>query len=95
MIVIGGAMKSYVFKVIIEEDPFEDGIIAYHAYIPALKDCFSWGYTYEEALENIRSMAQLVIEDMIEHNEPVPEGPADLVQVYEEPQVAVTVEHGN
>ncbi len=30
-------MKTYTFKVIIEEDFFDDGREAYHAYAPALK----------------------------------------------------------
>ncbi|MFQ6065754.1 MAG: hypothetical protein ACE5K3_00560 [bacterium] len=30
-------MKTYIFKVMIEEDPFEDGRMAYHAFCPALK----------------------------------------------------------
>ncbi len=34
-------MKTYLFKVVIEEDPYEDGEMAYHAYIPALKGCRS------------------------------------------------------
>ena len=34
----GGAMKmnTYTFEVVIEEDEFEDGRPAYHAYCPAL-----------------------------------------------------------
>ena len=36
-------MKTYLFKVVSEEAPHEDGRMAYHAYVPALKGCRSWG----------------------------------------------------
>ena len=49
----GGRVKTYLFTVVIEEDPFEDGKMAYHAYCPALKGASTWGYTREEALRNI------------------------------------------
>ncbi len=32
-------MKSYVFRVVIEPDKFEDGREAWHASCPALKGC--------------------------------------------------------
>ena len=60
-------MKSYVFRVVIEEDELEDGGQAFHAYCPALKGCHTWGYTYEEALANIREAAELHMEDLFEH----------------------------
>jgi predicted RNase H-like HicB family nuclease len=31
-------MKTYIFRVVIEEDPKDDRM-AYHAYCPALKGC--------------------------------------------------------
>jgi hypothetical protein len=31
-------MKKFVFTVVIEEDPFEDGRMAYHIYSPALAE---------------------------------------------------------
>ena len=40
--------KHYTYRVIIERDDDR-----YHAEIPALPGCYSWGYTYEEALTNI------------------------------------------
>lgn len=46
-------MKTFVFKVVLEEDPFEDGRMAYHTYCPALEDygAATWGFTREEALK--------------------------------------------
>lgn len=83
-------MKTYIFKVMIEEDPFEDGRMAYHAFCPALKGASTWGYTEEEALKNIREVVQMTVESMIEHREKIPEIPEE-VQVFSEPKVAVTV----
>ena len=64
-------MKSYLFSIVIEEDAFEDGRQAYHAYCPGLKGCHTWGYTYDEALVNIQEAVQLYIEDVIEAGEPI------------------------
>lgn len=82
-------MKTYLFPVVIEEDPFEDGEMAYHAYCPVLKGASTWGYTKEEALRNIREVVEMTIESMKEHGEAIPEAPG--VEIFTEPRVAVTV----
>jgi predicted RNase H-like HicB family nuclease len=79
-------MKTYIFKVVIEEDPRDDKM-AYHAYCPALKGCHTWGYTYEEALKNIREAIELYIEDLKESGEPIPE--VGEVEVISTPAVSV------
>ncbi|MCD6471638.1 type II toxin-antitoxin system HicB family antitoxin [Candidatus Aerophobetes bacterium] len=83
-------MKTYVFKVVLEEDPFEDGRMAYHVFCPALKGASTWGYTKKEALKNIREVIEMTIESMIEHKEKIPET-LEEVQIFSEPKVAVTV----
>jgi predicted RNase H-like HicB family nuclease len=35
--------------------------------------CYSWGYTYEEALTNIQEAAELWLETPAEDGEPIPE----------------------
>jgi predicted RNase H-like HicB family nuclease len=60
--------KRYIYRVIIEPD--ED---RFHAEIPALPGCYSWGYTYEEALRNIKEAAELWIETLAEDGETIPE----------------------
>ena len=65
-------MKSNIFKVVIEDDAFEDGRKAYHAFCPALPGCHTWGHTAEEALVNIREAVELYVEDLIEAGEPIP-----------------------
>jgi len=74
---------------VVEEDPFDDGRMAYHAHCPALKGASTWGYTREEALRNIREVVEMTIGSMKEHGEPTPEHPG--VQVLPQPSVAVTV----
>jgi predicted RNase H-like HicB family nuclease len=77
-------MKSFVFKVVVEPD--ED---RWHARVPELESrgAATWGKTREEALRNIQEVAQVVIEEMLEDGEPIPEG----VMVRDEPLVSVTV----
>lgn len=82
-------IKTYVFKIIIEEDSFDDERNAYHAYCPSLKGARTWGYTQEEALKNIREVIEMTIESMIEHGENIPEEPD--IQVFNEPRVAINI----
>jgi predicted RNase H-like HicB family nuclease len=58
-------MKSYIFKIVIEEDLKEDGTMAYSAYCPDLEGCSSWGYTFEEAKGNIQETIVCHVESMI------------------------------
>ena len=84
-------MKSYIFKVVVEEDTFEDGRPAFHGYCPALKGCHTWGHTYEEVLANIREAVELYVEDLLEAGEPVPTNPEDGTLELPTPSVAVNV----
>ena len=63
-------MKSYVFKVAIVPDRFDDGREAWHASCPALKGCHTWGHTYQEALANVREAIDLCVEDLPESDDP-------------------------
>ncbi len=65
-------VQSDVFRIVIEEDHFENGTTAYHAFCPALKGCHSWGHSAEEALVNIRDAAELYVEDLIDAGDPIP-----------------------
>jgi len=60
-------MTKYQFTVVIEPD--ERG---FHAYVPALPGCHSFGDTVEEAQANILEAMELHVEAMIEDGEPVP-----------------------
>jgi len=84
-------VKSYVFKVVLEDDEFEDGRKAFHAYCPALESlgAATWGYTKEEALQNIREVVQMVIEELVEEGKEIP--PDAIVAELESPAVVATV----
>ena len=86
-------MKTYIFKIAIEEDPFPDGKMAYHAHCPALKDyaASTWGHTKEEALKNIQEVIQMIIDELIEDGKHIPDFSQEDVQISFEPRVAITV----
>ena len=81
-------MKTYVLKVRIEPD--ED---VWRAFYPAWEHigASTWGCTQEEALKNIQEVLQMVLEDMVEMNDPIPEIPEGEGFVSIEPQVTVTI----
>jgi predicted RNase H-like HicB family nuclease len=78
------AVKSYLFRVVVEPD--ED---VWRAYVPELeaKGAATWGHTKEEAFRNIEEVLQMVVEDLLEQGEPLPQS----VTVADEPMVAVNV----
>jgi antitoxin HicB len=65
-------MKSYVFRVVVQPDKFEDGRDAWHAFCPALRGCQTWGHTREEALRNIRDAIDLHVQDLLEAGQSIP-----------------------
>jgi predicted RNase H-like HicB family nuclease len=60
-------MEAHQFTVVIEPD--ED---AFHAFVPALPGCHSFGMTLDEARANIAEAMGLHIECMREDGEPIP-----------------------
>jgi predicted RNase H-like HicB family nuclease len=58
-------MRSFALKVVIEEDRFENGRPAFHASCPAIPGCRTWGYTYDEALTNIREAIELCVDALL------------------------------
>lgn len=85
--------KTYVFKIVIEDDAFEDGRPAYHAYCPALQQygAATWGETKEEALRHIQEVVEMVVEELLEDGIQLPDSPQPDVEVFAEPRIAVTV----
>jgi predicted RNase H-like HicB family nuclease len=87
-------MKTYNFKAVLEPDEDFDGSPSgWHACCPALErqGASTWGATEAEAIKNIGSVVQMVVESMREHGERLPEEPIGDVEVTVEPRVAVTV----
>lgn len=60
-------MKSYNLQVIIEQD--EDGVFI--AECPALQGCYAQGKTYEEAIENIKDVIAICIEELREEKKKI------------------------
>ena len=55
-------MKSYVFKVVIEEDQFEDGRVGFSAHCPSLEGAYTWGETRDQALQRIKDAVKLIVD---------------------------------
>ena len=79
--------RTFTLAVVVE--PAED---AWHAYCPALLDygAATWGTTREEALEQIRAIATMIVQRMAEEKMSVVTEPADLTPTPTE-RVVVTV----
>ena len=60
-------MKTYQFTVVIE--PHGE---AFHAFVPALPGCHTFGMTVDEARANIAEAMELHIESLQEDGEPIP-----------------------
>lgn len=59
-------LKNYRFAAVIERDT--DG---YFAWCPTLQGCYTQGDTFEDAMRNLRSAIQLVVEDMLDCGEEI------------------------
>lgn len=57
-------MKLYHFSIVVEKD--ENG---YFVFCPELQGCYTHGETYEEALENIKDVIKLHLQDRIASGE--------------------------
>jgi predicted RNase H-like HicB family nuclease len=90
-------MKTYSFKVVLEPDEDALGNPAWHAYCPALEaiGAATSGRTRDEALKKINEVVRMIVEESLEEGRPLPEGPADDVEVaeisMETPRIALTV----
>ena len=81
-------MKTYNFKVVVEPD--ED---RWHAYCPALREygAATWGHSEAEAYQHIQEVVQMIVEELIEDGEPIPDAPEQEVQIHLDPRVVVTL----
>lgn len=57
-------MKTYHFPVVVETD--EDGV--YIVSCPTFKGCHSYGHTIDEALDNLREVIEICIEEQSSEN---------------------------
>lgn len=81
-------MKTYTFRVVIEPDGER-----WHAHCPALQPygAATWGNTEEEALQHVREVAQMIVEEMQEEGIAIPDAPRQDVEVSEGTRVSVAV----
>jgi predicted RNase H-like HicB family nuclease len=81
-------VKTYVFRVVVEPDEER-----WQAYCPVLEKygAVTWGYTREEVLKNMHEVVAMILEELEEDKEPIPEGPEEEVFISSEPRIAVTV----
>ncbi len=84
-------MKSYVFRIVLEDDAHEDGSRAVHAYCPALPGCHTWGHTQQEALARIQEAVSLYVDDLIEAGQLVPVNAEKGAAEYAAPSVVVNI----
>ena len=72
-------MKTYTFKVVVEAD--EGG---YHAYCPALRylGAVTQGATEAEALANINEVVRMIVDELREDGQPLPEVSTDDIEVF-------------
>lgn len=63
-------MKNYTYRIIIEPD--EKG---YHAFVPALPGCHTWGKTIVAVRANLREAMGLYLERLQEKQQHIPQEP--------------------
>jgi len=66
------------FKVLLEPDRETGGFVV---KVPALPGCVTQGETVDEALANAREAIELVLEDMAERGETVPDDQVIVMEV--------------
>jgi predicted RNase H-like HicB family nuclease len=55
-----------------------------------LPGCSSWGYSQQEALDNIKDAAEIYLEDLIDSGKGFP-APSDKIEILDEPDIAVSL----
>ena len=82
----GGFVKTHTFRVVLEPDG--EG---WHIYVPELRNigASTWGYTQAEALNYIKEVLEMIIEEFYEEGKSLPE--ADAMEVETGHTVTVTV----
>lgn len=84
-------MKTYVSKVVVEDDEHEDGHTAFRAYCAALEfiGASTWGAIPEEAMKNIAELLHRSVDELVEEGTEIP--PDAIIASAESPTVPVTV----
>ena len=82
----GGFVKAHTFRVVLEPDG--EG---WHIYVPELRSigASTWGYTQADALNYIKEVLEMIIEEFYEEGKSLPE--ADAMAVSTGRTVTVTI----
>lgn len=79
-------MKFYSYRIIIEPDENN----TFHAYVPALPGCHSWGESLEETRANIRDAIDVYLRSLKADGELIPEDRGvEVVETLPEPGLPV------
>lgn len=62
-------MKTYTYRIIVEPDERN----TFHAYVPALPGCHSWGNSVEDARKQIRDAISAYIRSLLADKEKIPQ----------------------
>jgi len=62
-------MKVYTYRVIVEPDENN----TFHAFVPALPGCHTWGETFDEARRNVRDAIDVYLRSLKSDGEAIPE----------------------
>jgi len=62
-------MEYFTYRIIIEPDTGG----TYHAYVPSLPGCHTWGDTIEAARSNAKEAIQVYLSSLVEDGEPIPQ----------------------
>ena len=62
-------MKVYTYRVIVEPDENN----TFHAFVPALPGCHTWGETFDEARRNVRDAIDAYLRSLKTDGESIPE----------------------
>ncbi len=67
-------MKNYAFRIVVEDDAYEDGRPAFRAYCPALESvgASTSGDTREEAVKNIQQVLRMIVGELAEEGKEIP-----------------------
>ena len=87
-------MKSYIFKVVLEQDKWPDEPdkkAIWRASIPVLPAAHAWANIQQEAFAILKNAVDLIIEDLVDEGKSITTEPAPQVQVSNEPLLAVTI----
>ena len=73
-------MKVYTYRVIVEPDENN----TFHAFVPALPGCHTWGETFDEARRNARDAIDAYLRGLKTDGESIPEDNGiEILETYE------------